>query len=256
MSLCRPLESSSCAVGPPGGSRTKIPLLLQLQIGEMVRLAPAVLGVVLLVGLCRSASGSSASLISRWPRSALPRGLGAPTRLLAAYPPFPCRASRRDAPRAFSPAPSPARACRLSTWLASPHGCLVRAGAGLRLRGGAPATVPAPPPPPACVRRAQTLFERAGMHLAQWGWSGVCASQSLHALLPRRRAPRLLMGRAPQVVVKTLKGEALDVEVEDGASVLDLKRKLAVLKVARDLCACMRVRACVSLWCARVSRLA
>jgi len=34
-----------------------------------------------------------------------------------------------------------------------------------------------------------------------------------------------------QVTVKTLKGEALDVEIENSSSVLDLNRKLALLKV-------------------------
>jgi len=34
-----------------------------------------------------------------------------------------------------------------------------------------------------------------------------------------------------QIVVKSLKGEAIEVEVADDAKVLDLKRKLAVLKV-------------------------
>ena len=36
-----------------------------------------------------------------------------------------------------------------------------------------------------------------------------------------------------QIVVKTLKGEAMEVQVEDDASVLDLKRKLAHMKVQR-----------------------
>ena len=41
----------------------------------------------------------------------------------------------------------------------------------------------------------------------------------------------MCMSMCPQVVVKSLKGEAIDVEVEDDAKVLDLKRKLAGLKV-------------------------
>ena len=143
--------------------------------GVEMRLAAVVLGAVLLVGLCRSLSGGSASLTSRWPRSALGSArANACSRLtLGAHG----RASHRDAPRAVSPAPSPARACQLSTWLASPHGCLVRAGAGLRLRGGAPASVPAPLRRQHESARALTPSERAGALScsSRWGWPKICA---------------------------------------------------------------------------------
>jgi len=54
---------------------------------------------------------------------------------------------------------------------------------------------------------------------------------------------RLRGGSAATITVKTLKGEVLEVEVDKEASVLDLKRKIALLQVEAYVFLCVLVRA-------------